>query len=175
MTLGVTLSVGALGALLGALLAPRAAARFPLGRVILVSVVLSDVAPLAIPFLPPGQLGIVVAAGAFFVQGVGMTGCNVHIYALRQTVTPEQLMGRTNASYQFLTQGVIPLGALAGGLLGETVGLRGGLLVGCVGLLTTAVWFWLSPIRSLVSMPGVAAGPTGDAPLQPGGVPAPSG
>ena len=175
MTVGVTLSVGALGALLGALLAPRAASRFRLGRVILVAVALSDVAPLAIPFLPPGQLGIVVAGCAFFVQGVGMTGCNVHIYALRQTVTPEHLMGRTNASYQFLTQGVIPLGALSGGLLGETIGLRGGLLVGCVGLLTTVVWFWLSPVRSLVSMPGEAPGPTGDAPVSPDRVAAASG
>lgn len=40
-------------------------------------------------------------------------------------------------------------GAVAGGLLGETIGLRGTLVVGAVGIFLAGVWLMLSPVWRL--------------------------
>jgi hypothetical protein len=47
----------------------------------------------------------------------------------------------------FLTQGVKPLGALAGGALGTAVGPHTALWVAAVGASTTMLWTILSPLR----------------------------
>ena len=54
-----------------------------------------------------------------------------------------------NASYRFLTMGMIPIGSLLGGVLGEMIGLRATLMVAGVGLLLPTVWLFFSPIRAM--------------------------
>ena len=44
--------------------------------------------------------------------------------ALRQGLTPDRLRGRVHATVRVFTTGLVPLGAFAGGLLGEAIGLR---------------------------------------------------
>lgn len=46
-----------------------------------------------------------------------------------------------------LVYGVVPVGAIAGGWLGDTIGLRATLAVGTGGLLTTSLFLILSPVR----------------------------
>jgi predicted MFS family arabinose efflux permease len=41
------------------------------------------------------------------------------------------------------------LGALAGGILGETIGLRATLAVGAAGVILAALWLAVSPVRRL--------------------------
>ena len=96
-------------------------------------------------------------AAAFFVRGAGVTGCNVHVAAIRQTLIPEQLRGRTNASYLLAVAGVIPLGALLGGWLGTTIGLRPTLAVGTLGLLTTAMFLIFSPVRTIARLADIGS------------------
>jgi hypothetical protein len=43
---------------------------------------------------------------------------------LRQRITPDRILGRVNSGYRLVAWGSRPLGAAAGGLLGETLGLR---------------------------------------------------
>lgn len=81
------------------------------------------------------------------VRGIGVTGCNVHVNAIRQTITPDRLLGRTNAAYRLLVTGIVPVGSLAGGWLGSTFGLRTTLAGGTVGLLSTALFLTMSPVR----------------------------
>jgi hypothetical protein len=69
--------------------------------------------------------------------------------SLRQAVTPDHLLGRMNASYRFLTMGMIPIGSLLGGVLGQTIGLRGTLVVGVLGTLLPILWLIFSPLRTL--------------------------
>ena len=44
--------------------------------------------------------------------------------SLRQRVTPDRLLGRLNSGYRLVAWGSRPLGALAGGVLAQTLGLR---------------------------------------------------
>ncbi len=172
---GLILTAGSIGALLGALLTNRVAGWLGIGATIFAGAVLSDVAPLLIP-LAAGSTTTMVALLmlAFFLRGFGTTGCNVHIISIRQLVTPDRLRGRMNASYRLLVTGTIPIGALLGGFLGEWIGLRPTLLVGAVGLLSTWLWFWFSPVVALRKLPAamdeplvMAAGEPTRSPVRP--------
>jgi predicted MFS family arabinose efflux permease len=44
--------------------------------------------------------------------------------------------------------GLEPVGAIAGGVLGQLFGLRTSLFVGAAGTLLAVVWLLLSPVRS---------------------------
>lgn len=155
--LGVLLAIGSVGALLGAALTGRAAKRFGLGTTIVSASVLGAVSPLLMP-LAHGRtiLAPSVLAIALFVRGFGVTGCNVHVWALRQAITPDRLLGRTNAVYRLITYGVVPLGALLGGFLGEQIGLRAALLVGTIGVACSWPWLFFSPARRLRELPTTA-------------------
>jgi MFS family permease len=49
--------------------------------------------------------------------------------SLRQQVVPSELLGRVNSVYRMLGWGLIPLGALTGGLVAHMLGLRAGYLI----------------------------------------------
>lgn len=154
--LGLVLAVGSVGAVLGAMLTGRIADRIGLGRTVVAAAVIGDAAPLVLPFLSPGPLAAVLLGAAFFVRGAGVTGCNVHVMSIRQTVTPSRLLGRTNAAYQLVGHGVIPVGALAGGLLGQHLGVRETLLLAVIGLLGTCLWLIFSPVRRANTLSEIA-------------------
>lgn len=93
-----------------------------------------------------------LGAAAFFT-GLGLTVTNVNVISLRQALTPPHLLGRVNASYRFLITGTIPLGALAGGALGDLLGPRTALLLGALSLTTAWLWIALTPVRALRQLP----------------------
>lgn len=65
-----------------------------------------------------------------FLVGMGLvlTGTaifwNIVTVSLRQRIVPDHLLGRVNASYRLFAYGALPVGAAAGGLIGELWGLR---------------------------------------------------
>jgi hypothetical protein len=67
--------------------------------------------------------------------------------SLIQTITPDRLLGRVNASRRFAVWGVIPLGNLTGGALGTAFGLRQAIWIGAIGAALSAVPLILSPMR----------------------------
>ena len=82
---------------------------------------------------------------------------DINQVTLRQTITPDRLLGRMNAGMELAGHGVgLLLGALAGGVLGETIGLRGTLVVGGCCFLLSALWLALSPVRGLRDAPAPA-------------------
>jgi MFS family permease len=153
-TIGLILSTGALGALLGSLAASRVKSVLGLGRAILAEVALCSLAPFLIP-LAAGPRPVVI--GMFVVsialEGVGATMANVHIISLRQTITPDAMLGRMNASYLFVSWGCLPLGGLLGGALGNVLGLRPGLFVTAAGFTIAIALIIFSPIPQLREMP----------------------
>lgn len=158
-TLGVLLSIGGIGALIGALTTGPLARRIGVGPAMWGSALLSNAGVLLVPLaggVPP--LVLATLGAGFFLQGLGMTGTNVHTYAIRQAVTPDRVMGRANAVYRVLTYGFIPVGALLGGLLGETLGLHLALWVSALALFPSWLWLFFSPARSLRDIPAARDG-----------------
>ena len=66
----------------------------------------------------------------------------------RQTVTPPNLLGRMNASVRFLVSGMMPLGAVVGGVLGSWIGVRETLWVAVAGSWCAGLFVYLSPLRT---------------------------
>jgi MFS family permease len=66
----------------------------------------------------------VVAAGGFFLLGAGDGLWRVLTVTLRQRLTPNRLLGRVNAAYRTVAQGVIPIGAAFGGVTARLWGVR---------------------------------------------------
>jgi MFS family permease len=153
-SVGLVLGLGGVGALLGAFLAEPFARRIGVGPAIVLGRVLFGVGGLAVvaAFSVPGYEVPLVLFAEFF-QWLVLVVADVNQVSLRQSVTPDRLLGRVNATTRFAVAGVIPIGSLLGGLLGETIGLRGALLVGVFGMLGSCVFVFFSPLRSLHELP----------------------
>lgn len=146
--LGMTIAMGGVGSLVGAAVADRLANRFGLGRTLIGSAVFSG----ALAFLIPMANGSVLQAMLILMlsQLGGDAFSTIHsitAISLRQSVTPDRLLGRTSTSLQVLIAGVGPLGALAGGALAEVIGVRETLVIAVTGLLLSTVWLMVSPLR----------------------------
>jgi predicted MFS family arabinose efflux permease len=59
------------------------------------------------------------------------------------------LLGRVNSGEYFVREGVVPFGALLGGMLGELIGLRTTLAICALGEIAGLLWILSSPLRSL--------------------------
>ncbi len=102
-------------------------------------------------------LAFLMLAGARLLDGLSDTIFVINIVSLRQTITPDRLQGRVNASVRSIADGMVPIGGILGGLLGEWLGLRPTLLAGAIGIAVSVVWLWCSPVRSLRDQPGQGA------------------
>jgi MFS family permease len=141
--LGAVLAIGAVGALVGALLAPvvsrRAGALVPT----LWCAVAESVVLLVLP-LPEASWGrgaiIALTGGVFAINNAATALSSVVLLTVRQRRVPDPLRGRVNAATRAVSYGSITLGAFLGGFAGQLLGVRTGLAVGCVGVLLTVVW-----------------------------------
>jgi len=72
---------------------------------------------------------------------------------IRQSVTADEWQGRMNGSFHIIEFGGYLLGAIVGGWLGATFGLRETILVGSAGIAVAALPLLFSPIRNLRALP----------------------
>ncbi|HYN88631.1 MAG TPA: MFS transporter, partial [Ardenticatenaceae bacterium] len=151
--LGVVIGLGGVGALAGSFLAEPAGRRFGYGRAMTGAMVFGAVLQFGIP-LARGALSVPLLVVAQILGDVGMSIFAIHERTLRQAITPDRLLGRVNASQQFLLGLVLPVGALCGGWLGERFGLRTAIAIGVGGLLVASLWLLRSPLRRLEALPG---------------------
>jgi MFS family permease len=117
---GVLFATIAAGNLVGALLADPIIRRLGRSRSLLLGI-LGGVVTVGILALTTNPL---VIAAAFLIGGLTLALWNVVAVSLRQRITPDRILGRINSSYRLVAWGTRPLGAAAGGLLGELLGLR---------------------------------------------------
>jgi membrane protein required for beta-lactamase induction len=64
-----------------------------------------------------------------------------------------------NATLHVMTWAIAPLAALAGGLLGELIGLRATLLLAALGEIAAVLWIVLSRVGRLATHPEPSAEP----------------
>jgi MFS family permease len=148
--MGITMSAASVGTLLGSVLAGYVGHRFGVGRAIVGSMLLACGSPLLIPLAGASQrVAVPLLVVAFFLGGAGVVVSNVHIVSLRQTITPQHLLGRMTASYRFTVISAAPVGSLLGGMLGSAIGLRPTLATGALGTFLAMGWVLFSPVPKL--------------------------
>jgi MFS family permease len=155
-TIGLAFSIGATGALLGALLANRVSTRLGVGPTIIAFAGVGGLALLPLALVPAGtSMPVLVALVALFgfVTGVSTVVYNVAQVSLRQAITPTQMQGRMNATMRWFVWGTIPIGGLLGGVLGSLLGVREAILIGALGEMASILPVLFSPVRAIREMP----------------------
>ena len=152
--IGLIFAMGAPGSLAASLLAAPISKRLGLGPAIIYPSLLVGLAQLLL-FVAHGPDLLVVSLLAVlaFLTGFFNTIYNINQVSLRQTITPDRLLGRMNASMRFLVWGTIPLGALASSALSSLFGVVPTLIIGVLGGLLPWLWVYFSPVRQLVEQP----------------------
>lgn len=141
--IGLVYMGGNVGFVLGALLSGRLAARLGPGRAALGAALVAGVGLLLVPV--SGALGPLAVPGLILARllfGFGAVVFSVGHVSLRQAITPRELQGRMHASVRFLAGGVVPLGALIGGLVGQRFGTQAALLAAGVVGFAAPLWLW---------------------------------
>jgi MFS family permease len=151
--IGATLSIGAAGSLAAAFSSRRISGRFGIGPTSIVAAFLWGPSFLLVAVAPPGNRAVPILVAAQLVAGFSVVLYNIVQVSYRQAICPPRLQGRMNSVMRFMVWGTIPIGTLAGGALGSTVGLRQTIAIGAVGVTLSAFWLVFSPQRHLREMP----------------------
>jgi MFS family permease len=159
-SLGLIYSSLGVGLLVGAVLAGPVNRRLGVGPAIIAGATFGSIGGVLLAGSGGRPLlALVVLMAGMALLGVGGAIYSVNQMTLRQALVPERLLGRANASLSFGVFSTMPLGALAGGLLGSAIGLRPTLVVGAVGSVAGFLWVIWSPLRSLRGQPAPLADP----------------
>jgi MFS family permease len=149
---GLLMAAGSVGGVLGALSAGRIAATIGQARAIWLVPLVTGPFILLVPLAGHGAALTLYAAG-MAVSWFGGVVYNVAQVSYRQAICPDRLLGRMNASVRFMVWGTLPLGSLAGGALGELIGVRPTMWVGAIGASLAALPVVFSPLRKLRDLP----------------------
>jgi MFS family permease len=104
---------GALGAVLGSILAPRISKAIGSGPSLYLTMIGQIVVVLVIGVTTRWWVAF-LAEAAFSITAILW---NIITVSLRQTIIPDHLLGRVNSVYRFFGWGMMPIGAAVGGLV----------------------------------------------------------
>jgi MFS family permease len=146
---GVFLAVTASGNIFGGLVTGRAHARWGTSTCLIAAAVVSGAAFLGLALSD----SVVTAAACLFTEALVVPTGNSVVVSMRQRMTPDHLLGRVGAAFRMVMFGLYPLGALAGGILAQQLGVKTAFAV--AGLLQLAVIAGAGP--AVVRRVGAAA------------------
>jgi MFS family permease len=151
VVIGLILACAGAGGVLGAVTAARIAAWIGGARASIVGIA-GSVSMLLLPLSTTASAPWLFSVG-WFISGIGVVLYNVNQVSFRQRLCPPALLGRMNATMRFIVWGVLPIGALIGGVLGQKVGLRPTLWVGAVDGVSAIGWLLASPLAGMRDFP----------------------
>ncbi len=147
---GLTLACYGAGMILGSLMASKIVAQMRFGLAILLGPFFSVLAA-SVMALTLWWPSATVAGISYFLFGFGPIIWTITSTTLRQSVTPNALMGRVTAINIVAGTGARPIGALLGGFVGEFGSDLVGLLVVVLGFTVQAIIISCSSVRHIQS------------------------
>jgi MFS family permease len=152
--LGMIYGVGGISSLLGALMAERISNRLGAGRSMVIGLGIFGAGQFLVPMARGAtwlsaslMIGQQLTDGAFIVYFINQT-------TLKQTITPNHLLGRVNATLRFAMLSSTLAGSLLSGLIAQFLGLRMTLGVGAASTIFAALWLSRSPVWAIVRADG---------------------
>jgi len=149
---GIIFGISSIGGLVGAFLASWAARTLGLGTTLGVAIVVGGFAELATPLALIGA-PVIVLSTLGLIANVTIPVYNINQVSLRQSITPDRVQGRMNATMRTIVWGTIPLGAFFGGILGTAIGVVNTILLGGAISALAAIWIFLGPVGRLKEQP----------------------
>jgi predicted MFS family arabinose efflux permease len=148
LLLGVVISAGGVGSLVGSFFASRVIARVGFGPALIWSAIGASMIGVLTPLA--GGPVFLAALMVFLPQLIGdglQTIEGVAELSLIQSVIPDRILGRVNATLEVFSHGIAyPLGALLAAALAAWIGVRGGIAIGWAGMAVSILLLVLSPL-----------------------------
>jgi MFS family permease len=144
----VLLMSGAVGGLLGGLTGSRLFSKYGTARMTWLAIAVTSPFGLLLP-MTEADWRISLFAIASIALSWGAIIYNIGQLTYRQTVTPERMLGRVNATVRFIVWGTMPLGALLGGIVAQQIGVREALWVFMGARLVSFLPLMFSPLPRL--------------------------
>lgn len=147
-TYGLLLAVFGIASLVGASLAPRVGAWFGSGRAIVAARAVYPIAWLLVAAAPRTLAGdtMLFVALAFLGLAAGMENANEMGYW--QAQTPDELLGRVNATRRSVNRTIAAAGALTAGVVAGPIGDRATLVGVVIVFASAALTLAVSPLRA---------------------------
>jgi MFS family permease len=146
-TFGLLLAVFGITSLIGASIAPWCGARIGSGRVIILARVTYPVGWLLVVIASSTAIGAALLFVALSLQGLAAGIENSNEMGCWQALTPDELLGRVNATRRSANRTIAALGALIGGLVVGLIGDRATLIGMVIVFAAAALIAALSPLR----------------------------
>ncbi|MBA2382577.1 MAG: MFS transporter [Chloroflexi bacterium] len=157
--LGVVVSAGGVGSLIGSIFASRVIARFGFGPALIWTATGASIIGVLTP-LAGGPL-LIATLMVFLPQLIGdglQTIEGVAELSLIQGVIPDTILGRVNATLEVFSHGIAyPLGALLAAAIAGWIGVRAGMAIGWAGMAVSILLLVLSPLPRIRKPADVAA------------------
>ncbi len=150
---GLLMAASGVGGIAGAFVARAAGRRFGTARAFLVGAVGVNGLALLMPLATRGWGAALYAIGSFCVAA-GVGGGNVLWATFAQGYYPPEAYGRMSASGSVLNYGLMPLGALIGGALASSLGLRDAMWITTAAIPVTGILLLCSPMARHRDLPG---------------------
>jgi MFS family permease len=122
---GVVLAIGGIGALIGSIAAPMASKHLGRGRALAINVFLASFLVIFIGLSPNAYFFVAVSV----LIGFTISVWNILLMSLYQSLIPPELYGRIHGARRTIVWGLMPTGALLGGVIARG-GLRLPFLIG---------------------------------------------
>jgi len=146
--LGIVISAGGVGSLVGSVFASRAINALGIGPAIIWMALAASVLGVLTP-LAQGPVAIATLM-VFLPQLIGdglQTIEGVAEISLVQGLIPDRILGRANATLEVVSHGIgYPIGALIAAAVAEGIGVRGAIAVGWAGMAASILFLVLSPV-----------------------------
>jgi MFS family permease len=153
---GLLMVADSLGGLAGAMIAAKISRRIGTARTLLVVAIGSAPFGLLIP-LTTGGWGMTWFVIGLGVPAAGMVACGIVSSTFRQSYCPQEMQGRVNTTAMVIVYGSMPIGALLGGILGATIGIRTTLWIMLGSLAAAKLLRLIGPIKSSRDLPAQPA------------------
>ena len=122
---GVVLAIGGVGALIGSIAAPMASRYLGRGRALAINVFFASLLVIFIGLSPNAYFFVAVSV----LIGFTISVWNILLMSLYQSLIPPELYGRIHGARRTIVWGLMPIGALLGGVIARG-GLRLPFLIG---------------------------------------------
>ena len=159
LLLGIVVSAGGVGSLVGSFFAQRVISRLGIGPALIWMAAGGSLLGVLTP-LAGGAIWLatlMVFIPQLLGDGLG-TIEEVAEISLIQGVIPDRILGRVNATLEVFSHGIAyPLGALLAAALAGVIGVRGGIAVGWAGMAVSILLLVFSPLPRIRKPSDVAA------------------
>ena len=149
---GIVLGVGNIGFLVGVLASKWVLKRLGFGVALTLALLINGLGLLSVQASILGPSAIMLA-GLWFLTNIGLPIYNINQVSYRQTIVPDAVQGRMNATMRSIGYGAIVVGALIGGVVGLQFGILAAMNAGALISLIPVVIIWFGPVGRLRSIP----------------------